>query len=125
MVSRFLGVGAFATGLQYLLLAALAGAAGWPPVMAASVAYAVSAGVNYNLSRHWTFTEKPLQPARRTLPRFLLINGLALLLNAAGVSAGLAAGWALMVAQGVTTVGLTVFNYAMMRCWVFATERAT
>jgi len=69
---RFLLVGGFCTGLQYLLLVALVEGPGLSATMASTIGYAASSAVNYYLSYSFTFNSASRH--RRSLPRFVLVG---------------------------------------------------
>lgn len=116
---RFLWVGGSATALQYLFLVTLVVRVGLPPVVASSLAYAISAVYNYILSRVFTFRSHRAHAS--ALPRFILVSTVALGLNAGVV-------WLsfdqlqlhYLLAQFLATLVTLGWNYTASRNWAFA-----
>lgn len=76
----FAGVGAIATGVQYLILIGLA-ELGMRAALASGIGYVISALLNYYLNYRYTF--KSTQDHRKTLVRFFLVALVGLALNTA------------------------------------------
>jgi putative flippase GtrA len=116
---RFLLVGGFATGLQYLILIILV-QTNWASVVAASsIGFATSAIFNYALNRSLTFRSS--RAHAQALPRFLIVATTGLLLNGGMLwilheEAGLYYLWA----QILVTGGTLVWNFALNRTWTFS-----
>jgi putative flippase GtrA len=115
---RFLGVGALATALQYVILIALVHGAAWDAVPASTLGFAISMWVNYAANRRYTFASD--RPHSQALPRFV-----ATALGGLGLTA---AGMFLLVsllrlnyllAQLIVTAAVTVWNFVLNRWWSF------
>ncbi len=122
LVRRFLsfsGVGAAATGLQYLLLILLVEWLGVTPLPASVLSYLASALANYFANYHLTFRSNLRH--RRVLPRFALIAGGGLLLNAVVFYiANTLLGMIYLLAQVIATVIVLAWNFTMNHLWSFS-----
>lgn len=116
---RFLGVGAFATGLQYALLVLGVEVLGADPVAASAVGFAVSAVANYWLNYRYTFQSD--RPHRSAAGRFALVAAAGLVLNTLLMQA-LAGrlGLQYLLAQVLTTSAVLIWNFAANALWSFA-----
>jgi putative flippase GtrA len=115
---RFLAVGAVATALQYVILILLVRWAGWNPVPASTVGFAISLWLNYGLNRRYTFASDRLHT--QALPRFLTTALCGLGLTAAGMSllvSSLRLNY--LLAQVIVTAAVTTWNFALNRWWSF------
>jgi putative flippase GtrA len=115
---RFLMVGGTCTAIQYALLALLIDGFGWRPALASGASYAVAVGVNYELSRRWTFHGR--SASLRSFLRFVGVSGLGLALNVALFEGALRLGAPhYLIAQAVAT-GVTMgVNFTLYRIWAF------
>lgn len=75
----FAGVGAIATGIQYLILLLLAELVGVSPVIASATGYAISAVINYLMKYHLVFSSD--QKHLAAAPKYALISAIGLTLN--------------------------------------------
>jgi putative flippase GtrA len=120
--ARFFVAGGTAAAIHFALLHLFISVLGWEAVVSTSVGYIVAVTLSYLANYYWTF--KATLPHRHAIPKFLLVAGTGLGLNAlvfAGVKYGLGAHY--FVAQAVAT-GLVMFwNFALQRAWSFAGER--
>ena len=117
---RFLAVGGFATILMYVLLVAGIESLDLRPVVASVLAYLLSAVVNYALNRRLTFRSR--QRYVVALPRFAVVSGTGLLLNAAIMLAGTEmAGWHYLPVQVMATVVVLFWNFVGSQLWTFRT----
>ena len=115
---RFLLVGGFCTGLQYLLLVALVEGPGLSATMASTIGYAASSAVNYYLSYSFTFNSASRH--RRSLPRFVLVGLVGLLLNGAVTFVGTSIfGVHYLLAQAAATVVTLLWNFLANLRWTF------
>ena len=118
----FLGVGALATALQYVIL--LLGVEGFHanPVVASTVGFALSSVANYSLNRRYTFRSQRRHAS--AAPRFAIVAIAGLLLNALlMVVFADRAGLPYLVAQVCTTGIVLVVNFSAHALWSFARER--
>ena len=115
---RFLAVGGFATILMYVLLVAGIEGLGLRPVLASVLAYLLSAVVNYALNRRLTFRSRQRHVV--ALPRFAIVSGTGLLLNAAIMAIGTeVAAWHYLPVQVVATVVVLFWNFVGSQWWTF------
>jgi putative flippase GtrA len=116
---RFLLVGGFAAGLQYLILVLLVEFAHVAPVYASTVGFVLSAIANYLLNHRFTFRSNV--PHATGALRFavtatsgLAINAIVLALATSGL------GWYYLVGQVAATATVLVWNYVVHRNWTYA-----
>lgn len=115
---KFANCGALGTAAHYAVLWILANYGGVDPVLGSAIGAAVGAGTNYFLNYHWTFGSQ--LPHSRTLPRFITIAVLSLVLNT-WVMALLVSNGELhyLLAQVIATLVCLTFNYFASRFWAF------
>jgi putative flippase GtrA len=114
---RFAVIGLLCTAIQYLLLAALHGLAGWNAVIASSLGYAVSAVVSYLLNYRFSFDST--RSLGQGAWRYGLVVATGLAMNSLCLAALLSVGLALLPAQIITTGAVFLFNYQLSRAWAF------
>ena len=114
--ATFLLVGGFSTALHYAIMALLYNALGVRLVLASNIGFALSALVNYLLTARLTF--RSAQSHRVTAPRFFLVAGTGLALNAMLLTV-LAPRLHIAVAQILTTLGVLIWNYSINALWTF------
>lgn len=115
---RFLLVGALCTGLQYLMLVALVEGLGLSAPIASTIGYAASSAVNYFLSYSFTFASA--ERHRRSLPRFVLIGVVGLLMNGAVTFVGINIyGVHYLLAQVAATIVTLAWNFLANLRWTF------
>ena len=118
-VTRFLGVGIAATGLQYLVYGALLRLLPGPAVVASVLGYVAGSLLSYVLNYHVTFGSSRTHAS--AVPRFYAMVAVAFVLNAAIVGALVdGMGLNVWVGQVAATVACLAWNYAVSRHWVFA-----
>lgn len=115
---RYAFVGVLNTGLGYAVIFLCMGVFDWSPVSSNVAGYAVGFVVSFLLNR--TFTFRSTGRARGELKRFLLIFALAYLANLGVLvllvhAAGLAAGWAQVIA-GIVYFAL---SFVLSKYYVF------
>jgi putative flippase GtrA len=119
-IRSFLGVGAIATAVHYLVLVAAVQAFGIPPVPSALLGYCCGGALSYHLNRTRTFGSD--RPHGEAVWRFAAVAlvGFALTLLFMSV---LVDGWRspYLLAQGATTGTVMVWNYTANRFWTFST----
>jgi putative flippase GtrA len=122
--ARFFISGGIAAAIHFALLHIGVAVLGWEGILSTSVGFIVAANFSYLVNYHWTF--KSTIPHRHAIPKFLLVAGTGLGLNAlvfAAVHYGLGAHH--LLAQ-VFATGLVLFwNFALQRAWSFAGGRAS
>lgn len=114
---RFLAVGAASTALHYAVLIVAVEGLRWPAVWATAAGFLAGAGLNYRLNRRLSFASR--RRHREALPRFALMVGVGTLLNSALLQATLLAGWHYLAGQVLATALVLVYNYLVLRYWVF------
>lgn len=114
----FIGVGGIATAIQYALLIFLREGLGVYVVYASSIAYAISAVLNYLMKYHWVFESQ--RKHSEAAPRYALISLVGLSLNTGTMYllAGLV-GWHYLVAQVCATGLVLVWGFFANALWTF------
>jgi putative flippase GtrA len=111
-------MGGVGTVAHYAVLVALVHLAGLAPVPASTVGAVVGAFVNYTLNYRFTFASRRSHGV--ALPRFMVIAGLGILVNAAVMASVLAVLTNVyLVAQVVATGAVLLFGYLANRKWTF------
>jgi putative flippase GtrA len=111
-------VGAIGTAAQYLVLIMLVEMTGAYVVAASTAGALLGVVVNYVLNYRYTFASR--RPHRTALPRFLLVAGAGVLLNAAVVAALLATVPLHYLAVQVVATGIVlVAGFVANRRWTF------
>ena len=120
---RFILVGGATTACQYIVLTLLVELLHVKADVASSVGYGVGAAVSYVLNRFWTF-KSDLSHAQ-SLPRFIVMIGIGLLLSFAMMHALVDfAGIYYLLAQVLTTGMVMLSNYLLAASWVFIASDA-
>jgi len=120
---RFILVGGVTTSCQYVVLALLVELLHVKADVASSIGYGVGAAVSYLMNRIWTF-KSDLAHAQ-SLPRFIVMIGIGLLLSFALMHALVdIVGIHYLVAQVLTTGTVMLANYLMAASWVFIASDA-
>ena len=115
---RFILVGGATTACQYIVLTLLVELLHTKADVASSIGYGVGAAVSYILNRFWTF-KSDLSHAQ-SLPRFIVMIGIGLLLSFALMHALVDfAGIYYLLAQVLTTGMVMLSNYLLAASWVF------
>lgn len=114
----FAGVGAVATGIQYVILALLVEFLRAPPAASSAVGFGLSSFVNYVLNYRLTFRSNAAHAV--ALPKFLAVALVGLALNT-GLMALLAErlGVYYLLAQVITTGLVLAWNFAASLLWSF------
>lgn len=114
----FVGVGAIATGIQYLILIVLKELAGVPPVYASATGYAISSVVNYLMKYHWVFASD--RRHRHAAPRYATVSAIGLSLNTGLMYLGTQVlGLYYLLAQVLTTGLVLLWNFFANATWTF------
>jgi putative flippase GtrA len=115
---RFILVGGATTSCQYIVLTLLVELLHVKADVASSIGYGIGAAVSYVLNRFWTF-KSDLSHAQ-SLPRFIVMIGIGLLLSFAVMHALVDfAGIYYLLAQVLTTGTVMLSNYLLAASWVF------
>lgn len=116
---RFAGIGGICTALQYLILILLVTLLDVHPVTASTTGYILSALLNYQLNRVYTFRSGAAH--LHALPRFFAIVLVGLLLNAAVLGFMVSIlGIHYIAGQIIATAVTLVWNFIANRSWTFA-----
>lgn len=120
----YAGAGAVGTVAHYAILTAFVQLIGMSPVLATAIGAGVGALINYMLNYHVTFLSDASH--FRTLPRFLLVAGLAMGLNAGGMWIAIEIfGINYLVAQVFCTLLVLVAGFLLNKTWTFGSSEAT
>ena len=115
---RFVLVGGASTTCQYIVLTLLVELLHVQAALASSIGYGTAAAVSYLVNRLWTF-KTDLSHAQ-SLPRFIVMIGIGLLLSFAVMHALVDfAGIYYLLAQVLTTGTVMLSNYLLASSWVF------
>ena len=115
--ASFTGVGAVATGVQYLVLIVLA-EIGVMPALASGIGYVLSALLNYYLNYRYTF--RSTRRHREALFRFFLIAFVGLCLNTVIMIVGVEyLHLHYIIAQIGATGIVLIWNFSIMALWAF------
>jgi putative flippase GtrA len=117
-VARYLAVGLLSYGVDIGILTLCWSVIGLPLWMSTSAGYWVSFGVNFLLSRHWTFGVSHLAPGSQLLRYSVLVavNFVVTLLAVTGLHR---IGLGVLVAKTITLAVLTASTFIVYRTWVF------
>jgi putative flippase GtrA len=115
---RFAVVGGLSTCLYGILIFVGLSIFGWSAAVASVFAIALATGANYVLQRAWTF--KSSVSVRRSLHKFLLVHGLAAVLNTGAL-------WLLVDSgamgygpgQAIGVVLYITWSFVAQKFWVF------
>lgn len=119
--SRFLAAGAIGTMGHYALLILAVSVFGFAPVLGATMGAALGALTNYMLNYRYTFISNVKHVV--ALPRFLLLAGVGIFLNAFIVGVFVHFGLHYLAAQVIATAGVLVLNYFVSKTWIFREPR--
>lgn len=114
---RYAAVGAFATGLHYLVLVLGVEHAGWLAWEGSGIGAVVGAQAAYAGNRWMTFDHRG--DMRASWPRFMATALLGALLGMAIVAIGVRLGAHYLIAQAVATFISLVLTFAINRAWTF------
>jgi putative flippase GtrA len=115
---RYAGAGAIGTALQFAVLIVLVQVAGMGAVVASTLGAVAGAVLNYGLNHQFTFASD--RSHGHALPRFALVSGAGIALNAVVVAAMLAFVTPhYLVAQVVATGAVLVGGFIANRAWTF------
>lgn len=114
---RFVLVGGFATGIQYVVLIALVQSFQIGAVLASGVGFAVSAFANYILNYYFTFGSR--EKHLKALSKFAVLASIGLVLNSGIMSLLVHNGVFYILAQVVATVTVLLWNFVGNSLWTF------
>jgi putative flippase GtrA len=116
---RYLAVGGISFAIDILALKVLHGIWDLNLIAATVIAYAAAFGINFNLSRLWTFSRARESPARGQAARYTLLvlcNLLATIVIVAGL---VYLGMNYLIAKVISSVVIALTNFLIARRWVF------
>lgn len=114
---RFALVGVMGTLVHYIVLVLLVELAGFSALWATSCGALSGAVVNYFLNYRFTFASQ--NPHRAALPKFLVLAGLGLGLNALLMALLLNLGLFYLLAQPLATLLVLFVNFFANKYWTF------
>jgi putative flippase GtrA len=115
---RFLAAGGVSAVIDVGLLWLLHGPFGVPLVVATSVAFWTSLGVNFALNRQWVFTGSG-PGLHRQVFRYLVAVGINYLTTLALVTGLTAVGIGYLLAKLAAMTVTACWNYLLYRFWIF------
>lgn len=118
---RFALVGAAGTLLHYLTLTLLVWSGLLAPGPAAAAGAAAGACVNYWLNYRYTFGAAGSH--RATMPRFLAMAAVGIVLNGIIVSNLAAVGLHFLLAQAIATGLILILNFLISKKWIFQNSK--
>lgn len=118
----FAGVGAVGTAAHFAVLVVLVERLGAAVLLGSTAGFITGAAINYVLNYHLTFAST--RRHRQALPRFLLVAGIGMLLNAAimDVTSRLL-GLQYLLCQVAATALVLLWNFGANRSWTFGRKR--
>ena len=116
--TKYILVGAVSFGLDIAILSLCWHVLRMPLLLATSLGFWASFGVNFLLSRHWTFGAAHLSPGGQ-LKRYAVLVGVNYLVTLLTVTALHRAGLDVVVARTIVLAILTISTYILYRRWVF------
>lgn len=114
-------VGALGTALHYGVLVFLVTALDIPPATGAMTGATFGAAFNYLLNHRFTFRSN--RPHKESLPRFIVMAGVGVVLNGAIVKTLTIAGINYLVSQVGATLTILVLNFFLSKFWIFRQTR--
>jgi putative flippase GtrA len=114
---RFACVGLAATVVHYAILIALVQIGQFGPVIATTIGFAVGVFISYALNRRYTF--RPAGQFGQGLAKYYGALSVGLLLNGIIVGVLSGAGLQYLVAQGIATGAVLIWNFLTARMVVF------
>ena len=116
---RYIGAGALAALVEFLLFTTFYELAGWPLLVANCVALAVAVILCFLLQKHWTFRARG--GANRQLSLYLFMQSISAILNNL-LMLGLVAGLGIYAPLAkILQIGIVfIWNYSFCRLVVFA-----
>ena len=116
--TKFIGVGALATGIHYAILIALVEQGHTDAVTASTIGYAISGVVNYLLNYYFTFSSQEKHSLAAL--KFTLVAGTGLALNSLIMYLAIVlAGIYYLLGQVMATIIVLFWNYLANRYWTY------
>lgn len=118
---RYAGAGAIGTAAHYATLILAVELLSVDPTISSVFGALIGALTNYGLSYHFVFSS--LAPHRRTLPRFMFVAGIGVVVNGAVVHYGVSTLQIYyLLAQLGATLTVLALGFILNRFWTFATH---
>lgn len=117
---KFLAIGGGCALLQFFLLGLFIEALKFNATGASALAYLLSAGVNYILNYHFTFSSQQNHAA--TLPKFILVVAIGCSVNTAAFALFFVFLPWYLACQFLATAITTATNYLLHRFWIYAKD---
>ena len=115
----FAGIGAIGTAGHYVTLIGLVQLAGFDPLPASALGFAVGALINYTLNYKYLFRSQKRH--RESMSKFFVVALAGLGLNSIVVTFGIdAAHLNYLVAQLAATAVVLVWNFSINKIWTFS-----
>ncbi len=114
---RYASAGAIGTAVHYLTVIAAVELLFVIPWIAAALGATAGAVVNYLLNYHFIFAST--QPHRATLPRFMTVAAISVLINTTAVRLGADFNVHYLLAQMMGTIVALVAGYGLNKAWTF------
>lgn len=115
--TKFASIGGLATLFQYGLMILFIEYWNIDAVITSAGSYAISAFFNYLANYYWTFNSDARH--LQTLPRFILVSSLVLILNTLLFSVFFNAGLHYLIAQVMATVITLFVNFVIHKFWIY------
>lgn len=112
----FISVGGTATFIQFALLVLMVEVLAFNKVIASMTSYIMSAGCNYLLNYYFTFTSQ--QSHWRTLPKFMVVVLIGLIVNTF-VFAGVLTIAPYVIAQIIAVAAALLSNLLLHKYWIY------
>lgn len=116
---RFTGIGGFCTVVQYIIMWLLTEILSVPPVTSSTVGYIISAIINFQLNKKYTFRSN--KNNSEAIPRFVMVVIIGVFIN--GLSLELlirALNTHYLIAQIGATLITLIWNFFANRIWTFS-----
>lgn len=116
---RFTGIGGFCTVVQYIIMWLLTEILSVPPVTSSTVGYIISAILNFQLNKKYTFRSN--KNNSEAIPRFIMVVLIGVFIN--GLSLELlirALNTHYLIAQIGATLITLIWNFFANRIWTFS-----
>lgn len=114
---RYASAGAVGTAAHYLAVIVAVELFHWVPWVGAAWGATLGALVNYLLNYHLIFASS--QPHRATLPRFMTVAAVSVVINISAVRWGADLGIHYLLAQAAGTVLALCIGFALNKAWTF------
>jgi len=115
---RFIGVGAVATGAQYLVLVILVEAFHMDPVLSSAIGFITSSCLNYYLN--YTYTYNSTLPHSKAVPKFFITVLAGLVINTGCMFIMVSKMHLYYIVAQIVATGITLlWNFSIHSLWSF------